>query len=98
MAFQHLRSLAQTTPIALARRGRSSAPCGRRVASADSCATRVVCEGRAFASRFSIAHSALAPVRVVAASPVNRSAPTTPSTGRCAIKPRSAGYVERYAS
>jgi hypothetical protein len=79
------------------RRVPSSAHRGRRIASADSCATRVACAGRAFASRIRIAHSALALVRLVPASPVNRSAPTHRSRGRCAMKPRSAPELKRWA-
>ena len=79
--------LARVTRI---RRVPSSAHRGRRIASADSCATRVACDGRAFVSRIRIAHSALALAPVVPASPVNRSAPTHRSRGRCAMKPRSA--------
>jgi hypothetical protein len=82
-----LGRLARVTRI---RRVPSSAHRGRRIASADSCATRVACGGRAFASRIRIAHSAPAPAHVVPASPVNRSAPTHRSRGRCAMKPRSA--------
>ena len=82
-----LGRLARVTRI---RRVPSSAHRGRRIASADSCATRVACGGFAFASRIRIAHSAPAPAPVVPASPVNRSAPTHRSRGRCAMKPRSA--------
>jgi hypothetical protein len=87
--------LARVTQI---RRVPSSAHRGRRIASADSCATRVGCGGFAFASRIRIAHSALALAPVVPASPVNRSAPTHRSRGRCAMKPRSAPELKRYAS
>jgi hypothetical protein len=86
------------------RRVPSSAHRGRRIASADSCATRVACGGRAFASPFRIAHSALALAPVVPASLVNRSAPTRRSTpfpsvtGRCAMKPRSAGHLQRWGA
>jgi hypothetical protein len=79
------------------RRVPSSAHRGRRIASADSCATRVACGGFAFASRIRIAHSALALAHVVPASPVNRSAPTHRSRGRCAMKPRSAPELKRWA-
>jgi hypothetical protein len=87
--------LARATQI---RRVPSSAHRGRRIASADSCATRVACDGRAFASRIRIAHSALAPAHVVPASPVNRSAPTHRSRGRCAMKPRSAPELKRWGA
>jgi hypothetical protein len=90
-----LGRLARATQI---RRVPSSAHRGRRIASADSCATLVACDGRAFASRIRIAHSALAPAHVVPASPVNRSAPTHRSRGRCAMKPRSAPELKRWAS
>ena len=96
-----LGRLARVTQI---RRVPSSAHRGRRIASADSCATRVACGGFAFASRIRIAHSAPAPAHVVPASPVNRSAPTRRSTpfpsvtGRCAMKPRSAPELKRSAS
>ena len=89
-----LSRLARVTQI---RRVPSSAHRGRRIASADSCATRVACDGRAFASRIRIAHSALALAPVVPASPVNRSAPTHRSRGRCAMKPRSAPELKRWA-
>jgi hypothetical protein len=88
-----LGRLARVTRI---RRVPSSAHRGRRIASADSCATRVACGGFAFASRIRIAHSALAPAHVVPASPVNRSAPTHRSRGRCAMKPRSAPELKRF--
>ena len=88
-----LGRLARVTRI---RRVPSSAHRGRRIASADSCATRVACDGRAFASRIRIAHSALALAPVVPASPVNRSAPTHRSRGRCAMKPRSAPELKRW--
>jgi hypothetical protein len=87
-----LGRLARVTRI---RRVPSSAHRGRRIASADSCATWVACDGRAFVSRIRIAHSALAPAHVVPASPVNRSAPTHRSRGRCAMKPRSAPELKR---
>jgi hypothetical protein len=90
-----LGRLARVTRI---RRVPSSAHRGRRIASADSCATRVACGGFAFASRIRIAHSAPAPAHVVPASPVNRSAPTHRSRGRCAMKPRSAPELKRWAS
>jgi hypothetical protein len=89
-----LGRLARVTRI---RRVPSSAHRGRRIASADSCATRVACGGFAFASRIRIAHSAPAPAHVVPASPVNRSAPTHRSRGRCAMKPRSAPELKRWA-
>jgi hypothetical protein len=89
-----LGRLARVTQI---RRVPSSAHRGRRIASADSCATRVACGGFAFASRIRIAHSALALAPVVPASPVNRSAPTHRSRGRCAMKPRSAPELKRWA-
>ena len=90
-----LGRLARVTQI---RRVPSSAHRGRRIASADSCATRVACGGFAFASCIRIAHSAPAPAPVVPASPVNRSAPTHRSRGRCAMKPRSAPELKRWAS
>ena len=90
-----LGRLARVTRI---RRVPSSAHRGRRIASADSCATRVACGGFAFASRIRIAHSAPAPAHVVPASPVNRSAPTHRSRGRCAMKPRSAPELKRWGS
>jgi hypothetical protein len=63
------------------RRVPSSAHRCRRIASADSCATRVVCDGGDFAPRIQVASSALALARVVPVSPVNRSAPTHRSSG-----------------
>jgi hypothetical protein len=87
--------------VAFIRRVSLSARHGHRIASADSCATRVVCGGHAFASCIQVASSALALARVVPVSPVNRSAPTRRSTpfpsvtGRCAIKLRSAGHLKR---
>ncbi len=89
-----LGRLARVTQI---RRVLSSAHRGRRSASADSGATRVACDGCAFVSRLSIAHSALALALVVPASPVNHSAPTHRSRGRCAMKPRSAPELKRWA-
>ena len=73
--------LGRLAGVTQVRRVPSSAHRGRRIASADSCATRVACDGRAFASRIRIAHSAPAPAHVVPASPVNRSAPTHRSSG-----------------
>ena len=96
-----LRRLARVTQV---RRVPSSAHRGRRIASADSCATRVVCGGRAFVSRFRSTPSALALAPMVPASPVSRSAPTRRSTpfpsvtGRCAMKPRSAGHLQRWGA
>jgi len=63
------------------RRVPSSTHHSRRIASADSCATRVACGGGDFAPRIQVASSALALARVVPASPVNRSAPTHRSSG-----------------
>jgi len=66
---------------------------GRRSASADSCSAAsachlgsFVCQPRGFNA--SGALSLFSPLR----------GPTPPSTGRAAIKPRRAGYVERWAS
>jgi hypothetical protein len=93
--------LGRLAGVTQVRRVPSSAHHCRRIASADSCATRVVCGGRAFVSRFHGVESALAPAPMVPASPVNRSAPTRRSTpfpsvtGRCAMKPRSAGHLQR---
>ncbi|MBP9229866.1 MAG: hypothetical protein KBF41_17540, partial [Azonexus sp.] len=84
--------------IAFIRRVSLSARHGHRIASADSCATRVVCGGGGFASRLPGARSSLVWARLQPASPVSFSAPTHPSTGRAAMKPRRAGYVRRYAS
>ena len=63
---------------------------GRRSASADSCSTASACCLGGFDSRALrvTVTEALAPV-----SPPR--GPTPPSTGRAAIKPRRAGYVER---
>ena len=58
----------------------------------------VVCGGGGFASRLPGARSSLVWARLQPASPVSFSAPTHPSTGRAAMKPRRAGYVRRYAS
>jgi hypothetical protein len=87
--------LGRPARVALVRRVPSSPRRGRRSASADSCATGVACGGGGFVSRFRSAPSPLAPARIPPALPVTRSAPTPPSTGRAAIKPRRAGYVER---
>ncbi len=87
--------LGRLARVAQSRRVPSSAHRGRRIASADSCATGVACGGGGFVSRFRSALSALASARIQPALPVNPSAPTPPSTGRAAIKPRRAGYVER---
>lgn len=90
--------LGRLARVAQIRRVPSSARRGRRSASADFHSTGVACGGGGFVSRLHAASSALAPARIQPALPVNRSAPTPPSTGRCAIEPRSAGYVERYGS
>ena len=93
--------LGRLAGVTQVRRVPSSAHRGRRIASADSCATRVACGGGDFAPRIQVASSALALARVVPVSPVNRSAPTRRSTpfpsvtGRCAIKLRSAGHLKR---
>jgi hypothetical protein len=83
--------------VAFIRRVSLSARHGHRIASADSCATRVVCGGGGFASRLPGARSGLVWARLQPASPVSFSAPTHPSTGRAAMKPRRAGYVRRWA-
>jgi hypothetical protein len=97
MALLLLNSPAQATTIALGCDVCFSAPCGRRMASADFHSTAVACGGGGIVSRFSAAPSALALVRIPPLLSANRSAPTTPSTGRAAIKLRRAGYVERWA-
>ena len=52
----------------------------------------------AAASRASAASLGAASAGWEASSPRTGLAPTHPSTGRCAIKPRRAGYVKRWAS
>ena len=73
--------LGRLAGVTQVRRVPSSAHHCRRIASADSCATRVVCDGGDFAPRIQVASSALALARVVPVSPVNRSAPTHRSSG-----------------
>ena len=73
--------LGRLAGVTQVRRVPSSAHHCRRIASADSCATRVVCDGGVFAPRIQVASSALALARVVPVSPVNRSAPTHRSSG-----------------
>jgi hypothetical protein len=98
MALLPFDSPSQATDIALLCDGCFSAPCGRRMASADFHSTAVACCGGGFVPRFSTAPSGLAFVRIPPLLSANRSAPTTPSTGRAAIKLRRAGYVERWGS
>jgi hypothetical protein len=96
-------------PLSLGRAGRSpcvrrvssSARRGRRLTSADSHLTGVACNGSGYVSRFRGALSALALVRFLGApcvqprGPTRRSTPFPSVTGRCAIKPRSAGHLQR---
>jgi hypothetical protein len=88
--------LGRLAGVTQVRRVPSSAHRGRRIASADSCATRVVCGGRAFVSRFRSTPSALALARLVPASPVNRSAPTHRSSG-AAPKAAQPAQLKRWA-
>jgi hypothetical protein len=90
--------LCRLARVAFIRRVSLSARHGHRIASADSCATRVVCGGGGFASRLPGARSGLVWARLQPKSPVSLSAPTHPSTGRAAMKPRRAGYVRRWGA
>ena len=89
---------------ACVRRGSSSARRGRRLTSADSQSTGVACNGGGFVSRLHCGSSALALARFLGAprvqprGPTRRSTPFPSVTGRCAIKPRSAGHLLRWAS
>jgi hypothetical protein len=89
--------------VALVRRVSSSARRGRRIASADFHSTGVACGGGGFVSRRHRGSSALALARFLGAprvqprGPTRRSTPFPSVTGRCAIKPRSAGHLARSA-
>jgi hypothetical protein len=97
-------SLGRAGRAACVRRVSSSARRGRRIASADSCATGVACGGGGFVSCRHRGSSALALARFLGAprvqprGPTRRSTPFASLSGRCAIKPRSAGHLARWAS
>ena len=77
---------------------RGCAKSGHRIASADFHSTRVACGGNGFVSRHHSRPSALALARSACAlhvqprGPTRRSTPFPSVTGRCAMKPRSAGH------
>jgi hypothetical protein len=73
--------LGRLARVAFIRRVSLSARQGHRIASADSCATRVVCGGGGFASRLPGARSGLVWARLQPKSPVSLSAPN-PSVNR----------------
>ena len=97
-------SLGRAIPTALVRRVSSSARRGCRIASADFHSTGVACGGGGFGSRRHCGPSALALARFLGAprvqprGPTRRSTPFPSVTGRCAMKPRSAGHLQRYAA
>jgi hypothetical protein len=101
LAFARPLSLGRTASVALVRRIFSSARRGRRIASADFRSTGVACGGGDFVSRLHRRSSALALARILGASrvqprgPTRRSTPFPSVTGRCAMKPRSAGHLQR---
>ncbi len=103
-AFGRPLSLGRAGRVALVRRVSSSARRGRRITSADFHSTGVACGGGGFVSRRRVAASALALARILGASrvqprgPTRRSTPFPSVTGRCAMKPRSAGHLQRWAS
>ncbi len=94
-------SLGRAGGVALVRRVSSSARRGRRIASADFYSTGVACGGGGFVSRRCVAASARALARSACASrvqprgPTRRSTPFASLSGRCAMKPRSAGHLQR---
>ena len=83
---------------------RGCAKSGHRIASADFHSTGVACGGSGFVSRSHRGSSALALARFLGAprvqprGPTRRSTPFPSVTGRCAIKPRSAGHLARWGS
>ena len=97
-------SLGRAGRAACVRRVSSSARRGRRIASADSCAIGVACGGGGCVSRRHRGLSALALAlflgapRVQPRGPTRRSTPFPSVTGRCAIKPRSAGHLARWGA
>ena len=104
LSFGRPLSLGRAGHFALVRRVSSSARRGRRIASADSCATGVACGGGGFvscrhrgSSALALAHFLGAP-RVQPRGPTRRSTPFPSVTGRCAMKPRSAGHLARWGS
>ena len=104
LAFGRPLSLGRAAGVALVRRFSSSARRGRRIASADFHSTGVACGGSGFVFRHHRGSSALALARFLGApcaqprGPTRRSTPFPSVTGRCAIKPRSAGHLQRSAS
>ena len=101
LSFGRPLSLGRADGVALVRRISSSARRGRRIASADFHSTGVACGGSGFVSRSHRGSSALALARFLGAprvqprGPTRRSTPFPSVTGRCAIKPRSAGHLAR---
>jgi hypothetical protein len=99
-------------PLLLGRAGRaacvrrisSSARRGRRIASADSQSTGVACHVGSFVSCRHRGSSTqplarfLGAPRVQPRGPTRRSTPFPSVTGRCAMKPRSAGHLARWGS
>ena len=104
LSFGRPLSLGRADGVALVRRISSSARRGRRIASADFHSTGVACGGSGFVSRSHRGSSALALARFLGAprvqprGPTRRSTPFPSVTGRCAIKPRSAGHLARWGS
>ena len=94
-------SLGRAAGVALAGRVPSSARRGCRIASADFHSTGVACGVGGFVSRLHRGSSALALARSACAlraqprGPTRRSTPFPSVTGRCAMKPRSAGHLAR---
>ena len=102
LAFGRPLSLGRDGGVAVAGRVSSLPHCGRRIASADFHSTGVASSSGGFVSRFHRGSSALAPARSACAlhvqprGPTRRSTPVPSVTGRCAMKPRSAGHLARY--
>ncbi len=75
---------------------------GHRITSADVHLTGVACGGGGLVSRLHLGPSVLALARCLGAAcvqprgPTRRSTPFPSVTGRCAMKPRSAGHLQRW--
>ena len=101
VAFGRPLSLGRAGGVAFAGRISSLPRRGCRIASTDFHLTGAACGGDGFVFRFRRVSSALAPDRsactlhVQPRGPTRRSTPFPSVTGRYAIKPRSAGHLQR---
>ena len=104
VAFGRPLSLDRAGGVTVAGRVASLPHRGRRIASADFHSTGAACSGGGFVSRFHRGSSALVPARSACAlhvqprGPTRRSTPFPSVTGRCAMKLRSAGHLQRWGS